>query len=90
MVLEFDPAKDRQNVRKHGISLARFADMDESSWLQARDDRDYGGEVRWIIYGLIKSTLYCAVITYRAETHRIISLRRANRRERKLYEEAEA
>jgi len=45
MVLEFDPAKDRQNVRKHGISLARFADMDGSSWLQARDDRDYGGEV---------------------------------------------
>ena len=51
VMLEFDPAKDRENVRKHRISLARFAEMDEDSWLQARDERDYEDEERWIIFG---------------------------------------
>ena len=88
MLLEFDPAKDRENVRKHGISLARFADMDEDSYLSARDDRDYDGEERWIFFGLIDARLYCAVITYREDCYRIISLRRATNRERQLYGEA--
>lgn len=88
MSLEFDPEKDRQNVRKHGISLARFADMNEDSYLSARDERDYDGEERWTFFGLIDATLYCAVITYRDHRSRIISLRRATKRERQLYDEA--
>ena len=65
MLLEFDPAKDRRNQRKHGISLARFANMDEATWLSAQ-----------------------AVITFRGDTYRIMSLRHASRRERRLYGEA--
>ncbi|MBY0493972.1 MAG: BrnT family toxin [Cyanobacteria bacterium] len=86
-MLEFDPAKDRQNIRKHGISLARFADMDEESYLSARDEREYDSEERWIFFGLIDATLYCAVITYRDDRYRVISLRRATKRERQHYGE---
>ena len=87
--LEFDFAKDAENIRKHGISLARFADMIEESWYVIRDDREYG-EDRWIFFGLIDGLLYCAVVTYREDSYRIISLRRASRRERRMYAEAKA
>lgn len=88
-MLEFDPVKDADNLRKHGISLGRFADMDETTWLSARDDRRDYGEER-IFFGLIDEILYCAVITIRGENHRIISLRQASRRERELYAKTNA
>ena len=88
VLLEFDPAKDRQNQRKHGISLARFADMDEATWLSAQDTRREYGEERWVFFGLIDGVLHSAVITFRGDTYRIMSLRHASRRERRLYGEA--
>ncbi len=88
MLLEFDPAKERQNKRKHSISLARFADMDEATWLSAQDTRREYGEARWVFFGLIDGVLYSAVITFRGDAYRIMSLRPASRRERRLYAEA--
>lgn len=88
MVLEFDPAKNRENTRKHGIELSRFADMDFASIIYAEDQRFDYGEVRWLYYGLIDGTLFVACVTLRGDdTYRVISLRRASRRERKLYVE---
>jgi uncharacterized DUF497 family protein len=89
MLFEFDPAKDRKNIDKHGIGLARFADMAEDTYLSAPDVRQAYGEERWIIYGLIDGVLYCAVVTYRNDHTRIVSLRRASRRERNHYAKAQ-
>jgi uncharacterized DUF497 family protein len=83
--LEYDPRKEAINRRKHRISLARFAEMDPTTQIVTADLRQQYGEERWRIIGLIDARLYVAVITYRASRPRIISLRRANRREERMY-----
>jgi uncharacterized DUF497 family protein len=48
---DFDPAKDAINLSKHGVSLARWIDLE--IFAIARDDRFDYGEVRYRAYGLI-------------------------------------
>lgn len=59
----------------------------EWSMLLAKPDlrRDYG-ETRFIGYAPAGDRLYCVVFTDRDDERRIISLRKANAREVKLYE----
>lgn len=85
-MLELDAAKDAASIRKHGISLARFAEMIDH--LFVADHRFDYGEDRWLVFGHIDGRIHVAVITYRGADERIISLRRANRKERNAYEEA--
>ena len=87
--LEFDPVKNGSNLRKHGISLDRFGDMDFAAALVAEDvAHSTATETRWIYVGLLDGTLHVGVVTYRGEVTRVISLRRASRSERKQYEQA--
>lgn len=46
--------------------------------------RDYG-ETRLRVFGMIDSRLHVGVITRRGDVTRVISLRRANRREQRTY-----
>jgi uncharacterized DUF497 family protein len=50
--------------------------------------RDYG-EQRLIGYGVLERRLYCVVFVVRGRKLRVISLRKANRREVKRYEESQ-
>ena len=83
----FDSDKDKLNLAKHGLSLS-FAEKliwDEAYvWVDPRYSYD---ELRMI--GLVPegSTLYYVAFVDRGEVRRIISLRRANRREVKHYVE---
>ncbi|HZV57728.1 MAG TPA: BrnT family toxin [Sphingobium sp.] len=77
MDIEFDPAKDATNIEKHGISLARFVDMDVAGIVE--DDRF--DEPRLRIYGEIDGIWHCAAVTIRATVFRVISLRRAHAKE---------
>ena len=81
--IEFDPAKDAINVEKHGVSLGRAADLDIIAVVE--NSRPEEMERRFRLYGLIDGEAYCAVVTYRETAVRAISLRRANRMERKGY-----
>jgi uncharacterized DUF497 family protein len=83
-VIEFDPNKDEQNVAKHGVSLARFVDIDVDSAIFARSA--HLQEERYVVVGRIDGRLHVGVITYRGERVRVISLRKANRRELRKYE----
>lgn len=85
MDLEYDARKDAINRRKHGIGLAQFADMDPTTQIVTADLRQKYREERWRIIGLIDARLHVAVVTYRDGRTRIISLRRANRRELRMY-----
>jgi len=85
--IEFDPAKDAANIAKHGISLARAAEMDLSSALIRLDARRDYGEARWRAIGLIGGRLHALVFTMRGQVVRVIGLRRASRRERRDYGE---
>jgi len=83
--LEFDPAKSARNLRERGISFERFADMDLATALVVVDTRADYGEPRVRFFGTIDGRLHVAVITYRSDKVRVISLRRANEREERRY-----
>lgn len=88
MHIEFDPAKDAANRAKHGVSLSLAADLDWGSALVWIDGRFEYGEVRMIALAPKTDTLYYVAFADRGEVRRIISLRRANRREVKHYVES--
>ncbi len=88
MDVEFDQAKDAANIVKHGVSMAL---ADRICWpdvLCMPDGRRDYGELREIGFAVIDDRLYVVVFVQRGEVMRIISLRKANRREVKLYDEA--
>jgi uncharacterized DUF497 family protein len=84
----FDPIKDKSDIVKHGISLARAFDMDIDQTVSFPDDRFVYGEDRFIAIGPIGSGLHVLAYTIRDETIRPISLRKADRSERKAYRES--
>jgi len=88
MRIEFDPAKDAANKRKHGVSLAIAGELDWESALVWVDDRFEYDEIRMIALAPKTAILYYVAFVDRGEVRRIISLRRANRREVKHYVES--
>lgn len=88
MQIEFDPAKDRINLEKHGISLAAAADIDLDSAIIIEDTRSDYGETRFLAYAPITGRLHVLWFTMRGTVLRVIGLRRANRRERKKHGQA--
>lgn len=85
MLVEFDPAKDASNIAKHGVSLALATDLDWDDALVWVDERFVYGEVRMIALAPKTQTLYYVAFVDRADVRRVISLRRATRREVKHY-----
>lgn len=85
MRLEFDQEKDARNIRERGISFERFADMNLGTALAVEDARTDYGERRVRLLGNIDDRLHVAVVTYRGDKVRVISLRRANVREERRY-----
>jgi uncharacterized protein len=82
-MVDFDPAKEAINLSKHGVSLARWVDLDVFAIV--RDDRFNYGEPRFRAYGLIDGMAYCLVFTIRNEQYRPIGLRRAHAKEMRRY-----
>jgi uncharacterized DUF497 family protein len=83
----YDLAKDKFNRAKHGVSLALAEVLFAGPHLSMTDDRFEYGEVREIAFGLINERLFVCVFTDLESERRVISLRKANRREIKLYGE---
>lgn len=88
MEVEFDAAKDRANLVKHGISLAAAVEMDLDRTRVVPDGRRDYGEPRFVGIGPIGGRLQFLAFTMRGGTLRAISLRRTNDRERQRYERA--
>jgi uncharacterized DUF497 family protein len=82
-MVDFDPAKEAINLAKHGVSLARWVDLDMKKTL-VDDRRDYG-EIRYRAYGFIDGIPYCLTFTNRNERVRPISLRRMHAKELRRY-----
>lgn len=88
MQIEFDPAKDEANREKHGLSLALAELFDLEAALLAVDERHDYNEEQFVALGPLGDRLHVMVFTVRDESIRVISLRKANRREVKKYDEA--
>ena len=81
MQFEFDPAKDEANQVKHGVSLVLAIELDWEAALVWVDGRFEYRETRMIALAPKTGILYYVAFVDRGAVRRIISLRRANRRE---------
>jgi uncharacterized DUF497 family protein len=82
-MIDFDPAKEALNQSKHGVSLARWVDLEVLAIV--KDDRFDYGEARYRAYGTIEGVPHCLIFTIRHEKYRPISLRRAHAKEMRRY-----
>ncbi len=85
MEFEFDANKSRTNKTKHGIDffdaqiLWNDADLIEIPFKTS-------DEPRYLVVGKILKKYWSAIITYRSENIRIISVRRSRKEEIEIYE----
>lgn len=86
MGYEWDPIKNRANLSKHGISFEEASEILNSDTFTAEDKRTNYGETRFISIGILSNLVALVVVhTERNELVRIISARKANQKELKLY-----
>lgn len=84
--MAFDASKNRENLKKHGLSLADADDLDWDTAITNVDTRKDYAEVRLITYAIAFGRVHCLVWTSRDGAIRPISFRKANAREIKKYE----
>ena len=65
--------------------MARAQEVFEGATLTVEDDRRDYGENRFITIGFLDGTMVVMVWTPRRPARRIISMRKANERERRIY-----
>lgn len=82
---EYDSNKSSSNLDKHGIDFVDAQKLWNDSELikiQVKSE----GEDRFLVIGLISNKHWSAVMTYRSNTIRLISVRRSRKKEVMLYE----
>jgi uncharacterized DUF497 family protein len=86
MEFDWDDAKSARCLQERGFSFAdvipAFTDPDRRAEV---DERQHYGETRHTLYGRVEGRLFVIVYTMRGGVHRIISARKANKRETKRY-----
>ena len=88
MRFEWDPKKERSNVKKHGLSFAAAKELlsSNSDFLEIYDQSHSDHEDRFIAIGPVRRGVILVVYTERSEdTVRILSARPATQRETELY-----
>lgn len=88
MEFEWDRTKAGTNLAKHGISFDAVHSFAFATALVVEDDRKDYGEVRMIALGFIGARLHHLAYTERGDIIRVIPLRKASRKEIKLYVES--
>ena len=84
-LITFDPEKSRKNVETRGISFHQAVLFEWSMAFIVEDRRRDYGERRYQAMGPIDGRLHVLVFTPRAGAIHVISLRKANDRELRLY-----
>lgn len=84
---EWDAKKEALNVEKHHFDFTTASQIWNDQVIEKTDDRRDYRETRVIATGEAQGTLLIVVYTWRGDTRRIISARRANSREKRLFEE---
>ncbi|MGQ0564181.1 MAG: BrnT family toxin [Gemmobacter sp.] len=83
---DWDEDKRQTNLAKHGVDFDAIAAFDWTTATVEPDARRDYAEMRWIALGKIGDRLHYLAFTRRGADTRIISLRKANRRERRRWE----
>ena len=87
MEFEWDKAKSRANVAKHGIDFETAKRIFEGPVLMRPDRRRDYGEARYISVGQVEAAVVVVVHTWRDGRVRLISARPASRKERQIWHE---
>jgi len=83
----FDPKKDAANLKKHGVSLSEGDGVLNDPLAITVEDDSGEGERRFVTVGMnVFGSLMVVVHTPRGEEVRIISVRKADPKERRNYE----
>ena len=83
---EWDPAKEQKNIEERNLDFGTAAQIWDGPVLERTDDRRDYGEARILAFGKINGRLTAVLYTWRGTTRRIISARKANRREQRRFE----
>ncbi len=87
MQITCDPAKNMRNIEERGLSFDLAADFCFETAVFWIDDREKYSEVRVSSLGLLDGRVYSLVFTETGDGIRVISFRKANKREAKRYEQ---
>ena len=85
MAITYDSVKQELTLLHRGLDMARAGEIFDGPTITVTDDRRDYGETRYISIGELDERMVVVVWTPRAATRRIISLRKANDREQKIY-----
>ena len=85
MDFEWNAKKNQANIEKHGIDFEFAKEIFAGIRLSKRDNRKDYGEDRFLALGLFDQFVLLAVYTQRDQKIRLISVRRANAQERRIY-----
>jgi uncharacterized protein len=83
--VEWDEAKRAENLRKHGIDFAGVEILFEGYTATLEDARFPYGERRFVTFGVLEGRVLAVAHTERNDAIRIISVRKATRREEQSY-----
>lgn len=89
MRFEWDEAKNKGNIAKHGVDFDLAKNIFDGPVYSVLDDRDDYGEDRELSIGMIGGVLFLTVVHTQRDINviRIISARKATRTERTRYEQ---
>ena len=85
MKLEFDPVKRDRTLQERNLDFSLAAEVFAGIHFTGQDTRENYVEDRFITVGSLEARLVVLVWTPRGEVRRIISMRKANDREKALY-----
>ena len=87
IVFEWDELKNQRNIAERGLDFADAVKLFRETTVISEDARKDYGEQRFVAAGILEEQLVIIVYTWRSENRiRIISFRKANKRERRNYE----
>ncbi len=86
--MDKDPKKEGRNIAERDLSLDLAEQLDWTTALIWEDKRKDYGEQRYCVLGFIEHRLHSVVFTPRDGKPRVISLRKANKREVNRYEKS--
>lgn len=86
MEITYNAEKRALTLHHRGLDFEDAVQVFAGATVDVKDDRQDYGETRWLTFGLLGDRLVALVWTPRGEARHIISMRKANDRERKKYE----
>lgn len=85
MEISYDPEKRAKTLAERELDFEDAVQVFAGSTIDLIDDRKEYGELRWISFGLLRNRMVALVWTPRKGRRHVISMRKANEREKEAY-----